>query len=59
METAILDQINKSGVKKSWLAEKICVSNIMLSHWLNGTRSMPDDKKKEIKSILTKLNEIA
>jgi hypothetical protein len=42
------DKIRSKGIKQTWIADKINRSPEELTMWLNGTRSMPDEIKKQI-----------
>ena len=44
--------IKSKGIKQVWIAEKIERSPEELTMWLNGTRVMPDDIKKQIISLI-------
>jgi len=46
------EEIKKSGFKKSWLAEQMGISNVLLSYYLNGTRQMPYHIKVKLINIL-------
>ena len=46
-------EIKNKGLKKSWIAEKIGISNTRLSFYLTGTRPMPEDVKKDLMAILS------
>ena len=46
------NQIRSKGLKQIWIAEKINRSPEELTMWLNGTRPMPDDIKKQIISLI-------
>ena len=49
------ERIKKAGILQNWIAEKINVSSVTLNQWLVETRVIPDDKKAEIKEIITKI----
>ena len=49
----IRQKIAKSGLKKSFIADKIGVSNTQLSNYLHGTRPMPDEIGKKLTAFLT------
>ncbi len=49
------ERIKKAGILQNWIAEKINVSSVTLNQWLVETRVKPDDKKAEIKEIITKI----
>lgn len=51
----IKKQILDLGLKQIWLAEKLEVSPAILNYWLQETRPIPDDKKKELKAIIKRL----
>lgn len=46
------EQIEKTGLKKVWLAGQLGVSKVTFSYWINGTRHMPDDMKKKLDDLL-------
>lgn len=48
-------RIKKSGMKKTWIASQIGISNVLLSYYINGTRPMPDVIQKKLKAVLDKL----
>lgn len=45
------------GIKQQWLADKLGVSKTLLSFWLTGVYTMPEDKLKEAKDILSDIPE--
>ena len=45
--------IKDKGLKKSWIAEQIGVSNTRLSFYLTNTRPMPEEVKRDLIEILT------
>ena len=51
----IKQKLDAWGIKYSWLAKKLQVSNTMLSMWMSGERDMPDYKLKEAKQYIEKL----
>jgi len=44
--------IKEKGLKKSWIAENIGISNVLLSYYLTETRPMPDHIEKSLKDLL-------
>lgn len=48
-------RIKKAGIMQNWLAEKIGVSSVTLNQWLTDVRDMPDNREKQIKDIITKI----
>ena len=48
----LLPIINNSGFKKVWIAEQVGLSKSQLSHYLHGTRPMPIEIEKGLKTIL-------
>lgn len=48
----IKDAIKEKGIKKSWLASKLGVSNTMMSFYLNGDRPIPPNIEEKLKSLL-------
>lgn len=45
-------RIKTKGLKIVWLAEKIEVSQPLLSLFLMGKRTLPDQKEKKLKQLL-------
>ena len=45
-------QIQDKGLKKSWIAKQIGISNVLLSYYLNGTRPMPEHIERKLKEVL-------
>lgn len=45
-------KILEKGLKMNWIASKIGVSNPLLTMYLNGQRTMPEEKEKLIKELL-------
>ena len=45
-------EIKKTGLKKSWLAEQLGINRVSLSHYINGTRTMPEGVERKLKEIL-------
>jgi predicted transcriptional regulator len=52
------ERVEQSGIRHKKLAELLDVSKVMLSHWLSGTRPMPDDKKKRLIEVLERVEKI-
>ena len=46
------EKIQEKGLKIKWIADKIGISNVMLSYYINNTRPMPDDIEKQLNLIL-------
>jgi len=46
------EQIKNKGLKKSWVAEQIGISNVLLSYYLTGTRSTPEHIERKLKEVL-------
>jgi predicted transcriptional regulator len=44
--------IKQKGLKISWIAEKLNISQPTLSMYLNGQRNMPYDVEQRLKNIL-------
>ena len=44
--------IKQKGLKISWIADKIGISQPLLSMYLNGTRDMPFVVESQLKNIL-------
>jgi len=47
------EPIAEKGLKKSWVARQIGISNVLLSYYLTGTRPMPEHIEKKLKELLT------
>ena len=45
-------KIKEKGLKKSWVAKQIGISNVLLSYYLNGTRPMPEHIEIKLKNEL-------
>ena len=45
--------IKEKGLKINWLADQIGINRVLLSYYLNGTRSMPESVKNGLKNLLT------
>ena len=46
------EKIKEKGLKKSWIANKIGISNVLLSYYLNDTRPMPEHISDKLKEVL-------
>lgn len=46
------ERINNLGLKHVFIAQKLDIHKTLLSHYLNETRDMPDDLKKELTLLL-------
>lgn len=44
--------IKEKGLKINWLADQLEINRVLLSYYLNGTRTMPEDIKNGLRSIL-------
>lgn len=51
-------EIKDVGISKTKLAEKLGISNVMFSYYINGTRAMPDDKMLKLKELIKKYKSI-
>ena len=45
-------KIDEKGLKKSWIAKKLEISQTLLSFYLSGERSIPEDRKRKLHEIL-------
>lgn len=45
--------IKEKGLKKSWIAKQIGISNVLLSYYLTGTRPMPEHIEANLKEVLS------
>lgn len=41
-------RIEKLGLKKSHVAKKIGITNVMLSYYLNGKKNLSEEKSREL-----------
>lgn len=48
----VRDVIFEKGLKKSFVADKIGVSNVWFSYYLNGHKELSDDKLEKLKTVL-------
>jgi len=46
------EEIRSKGYRMSWIADKIGVSQPLLSMYLSGERTIPEDKEKRIKELI-------
>ena len=46
------ESIREKGIKMNWIADKIGVSQPLLSMYLSGERLMPEEKERAIKALL-------
>lgn len=46
------DKIKEKGLKKTWIADQIGISNVRLSYYLTETRPMPEAIKEKLEEIL-------
>jgi predicted transcriptional regulator len=46
------DEINKRGLKITWIATKVGITRSLLSQYVNGARSMPKHIDKKLREIL-------
>lgn len=49
------EKINKSGLKKSFIAKKIDIGASHLIMMLNGNATMPEDVRNKINELLSKV----
>lgn len=47
-----LDLINKSGLRKGFIANKMEITNVVLSMYINGRKELPIEHKKQLDEIL-------
>jgi predicted transcriptional regulator len=47
------DKIKAQGLKKTWIAEKLGISNTLFSFYITGTRDIPDHVEKQLETILS------
>ena len=45
-------RIDERGLKKSWIAKKMGISQTLLSFYLNNDRPIPEDRKNHLTQIL-------
>ena len=46
------ERIKRAGIKKAKLAEKLGVSQAMLSQMLHGTKAMPTRTRRELEQLI-------
>jgi len=46
------EKIKERGLKKTWVAEQIGISNVLLSFYLTKTRPMPEKVKRALEEFL-------
>ena len=46
------EEINKRGLKITWIAKQIGISRCLLSVYINGSRHMPEHIENKLKLIL-------
>lgn len=47
------EKIKEKGLKKTWIANQIGISNVLLSYYLTGTRDMPEHIDRRLKEVLS------
>lgn len=47
------DQIKSLGITKQKVAEKLGISNVLLSYYLNNVRPIPEHIEKKLKELLS------
>ena len=52
MKTDFKTEIKNRGLKITWLAEQIGISQPELSMFLSGKRKFPEEKQNQLKAIL-------
>lgn len=52
MEKNYKQKIEDLGITKQKIAEKLEISNVLLSYYLNDTRPIPEHIEKKLKDIL-------
>lgn len=45
-------RIREKGLRKNWIAEKLGISNTLLSFYIHGTYPIPEDRQRELEKIL-------
>jgi len=45
-------KIKDKGLKINWIAEKLGIHRVILSYYINNTRPMPDEIKKQLSLLL-------
>lgn len=48
----IKEILDNNGVKYSFIAKKVGVSNVTVTYWLNGKSDIPTKRLEQIKEIL-------
>lgn len=44
--------IQEKGIKQSWIATKLGVTRALVNQWVQGTVTVPEKHKSELKRIL-------
>jgi len=52
------NKLKELGITLQKVAEKIGISNVLLSYYLNGVRPMPEHIEKKLKQIISIYSEI-
>lgn len=56
LKARLLEHIKKNGLKKSFVAEQIGISNSKLSNYLHGKLILIDDTESKIRDYLERQN---
>jgi len=56
LKARLLEHIKKNGLKKSFVAEQIGISNSKLSNYLHGKLILIDDTENKVRDYLEKQN---
>ena len=46
------EKILEKGLKKSWIAKQLGISQTLFSFYLTGERVIPEDRKQKLREIL-------
>lgn len=58
VEHVLRDEVRESGMKQTWLAERIGINNNLLSYYLVGRRKMPRAIEYKIIQALKHMEEM-
>lgn len=47
------DILKQKGIKYTWVAEQLNVSQSIVSQWIKGTKPIPEDRSEELKKLFS------
>lgn len=51
-------RIDNTGLKQWKIAEMLGVNYVTFNSWVNGSRTIPEEKKKELEQLLKKFEKV-